>query len=279
MSLLSAAREQNDLEEFVDLVSSASRFHPTFTATDIDRQVRIVNLAEGVGEHTLLLVPSVGPISGPHEYVKLARELDGAKRVLTLSLPGFGPGDALPVSAPAAVEVLAEAIVHEVGAADLVLGGHSSGGWLAQAIAAHLEDLGATPAGVLLLDTYPPHSRLLSRMLPLLLTVMLDAGEGEMRISDSRLLAMGAYRRVFAGWQPQQIETATALVRASEPAWEVRSDDDPVWQAVWELPHSVRDVLGNHFTMMNEHAKSTAAAVEDVLTKEVAALDTSEFAR
>jgi len=278
ISLLSAAHEQDDLEGFVDLLTDASRFHTAFSATDLDQPVRTVRLAEGAESPTFVLIPSVGPMSGPHEYVKLARELGGTRRVLTLSLPGFGTGDALPESANAVIEALAEAILSEVETSDLVLGGHSSGGWVAQAVAGHLEALGAMPAGVILLDTYPPDSKLLSRMLPLILSATLDSGAGDMRINDARLLAMGAYRRVFAGWQPGQIEAPTALVRASEPAWEVKSDGGPAWQAVWGLPHSVRDVVGNHFTMMNEHSDSTAAAVEDVLRSGiVTSRDTSEF--
>jgi thioesterase domain-containing protein len=217
-------------------------------------------------------------MSGPHEYVRLARELDGVARVLTLPLPGFGPGDALPGSASAAIEVLAEAILQEVDVTGLVLGGHSSGGWLAEAIAAHLEGRGAAPAGVLLLDTYPPQSKLLSRMLPLMLAATLAAGEGEERIDDTRLLAMGAYRRIFAGWRPESIEAPTAMVHASEPAWEVRAGDGPDWQPSRDLLHAAREVPGNHFTMMNEHAGSTAQAVEELLVGEGAGmLKTAQF--
>jgi acyl transferase domain-containing protein/surfactin synthase thioesterase subunit len=276
ISLFSAAHEQDDLEGFVDLLTDASRFHTAFSAANLDHPVRTVRLAEGPENPALVLIPSVGPMSGPHEYVKLARELDGARRVLTLTLPGFGPGDALPESADAVIEVLAEAILSEVEAADLVLGGHSSGGWVAQAVAGRLEGLGAAPAGVVLLDTYPPDSKLLSRMLPLMLSATLGADEGAMRINDARLLAMGAYRRVFAGWRPGRIETPTALVRASEPAWEVKSDDESAWQAAWDFSHSVRDVVGNHFTMMNEHSDSTAAAVDDVLRNRIELVETHQ---
>ena len=239
-ALLSSAREDDGLEDFVELLTAASRFRRRFTTLEQSGwQARAVRLAEGpAGGPSIVLLPSLGPMSGPHEYVKLARELGGSHTVLTISLPGFGPAEALPDSAEVAITALAEAIGELELGPDLILGGHSSGGWLAQALAAHLEAEGESVGAVVLLDTFPPDSPQLNRLLPLML-----GADGAAEIDDSRLLATGGYRRVFADWEEPQIEAETLLIKAAEPA--------------------------NHFTMMTDHASSTAAAIEDLIDREV----------
>jgi pimeloyl-ACP methyl ester carboxylesterase/acyl carrier protein len=240
-ALLGSAREDDGLEDFVELITAASRFRRRFTTLEESGwQPRPVRLAEGpAGGRSIVLLPSLGPMSGPHEYVRLARELGGSHTVLTLPLPGFGPGEALPDSAEAAIVTLGEAIRELELGPGLIIGGHSSGGWLAQAVAARLEAEEEPVAAVVLLDTFPPDSPQLSRLLPL----MLGTEGAAVEIDDSRLLATGGYRRVFAGWEEPRIEAETLLVKAAEPA--------------------------NHFTMMTDHASGTAAAIEDLLEREV----------
>ena len=194
--------------------------------------------------------------------MKFAREFAGDREILTFPLSGFAAEESLPASAEAAIAMQAEAILAAGVSPGFILGGHSSGGWLAQAIAGRLERSGNPPAAVLLLDTYPPQSSLLSQMLPVMLTAMQAAPEQDSMLSDRRLLAMGGYRRAFRDWRPQPIDVPTLMARASEPAWDAADDG---WRASWSLPHTSIDVPGNHFTMMNEHAESTAQAVKGVL--------------
>jgi acyl transferase domain-containing protein/acyl carrier protein len=238
-ALLDQAREGDALDEFVELLTQASRFRRRFaSAEESDWQARPVRLAEGPGESTVVLMPSLGPMSGVHEYVRLARELGGNHAVLTLSLPGFGPGEALPESVEAVSGVLAGA-VEELGPG-LILGGHSSGGWVAQAVAAQLEGAGVPVGAVLLLDTHPPQSPLLGQLLPL----MLAAGGGAAGADDMRLLATGAYRRIFADWRAPAVEARTVEIKATE-------------------------VGGDHFTMMTDHVSSTASAIETAFAGEL----------
>jgi len=265
-TLLAGAREGERLGEFVELLATASRFRPSFSLPEQSNWVaRPVRLAEGPPDATpLVLLPSFGFASGAHEYVKLGRELAGRRTVYSLSLPGFGAGEALPESVEAAAAVLAGA-VREIGSAPgLVIGGHSSGGWLAQGAAACLEAAGEAPEAVLLLDSYAPDSPSLGRMLPLMLAA--SAGPDGLGLEDdSRLLAMGAYWRSFAGWGPPAIAARTVLLRASRPAWEPDSDG---WQARWELPHTLLEVEGDHFSIVTDHARGTAAAIEEVLARQ-----------
>jgi acyl transferase domain-containing protein/acyl carrier protein len=243
-SLLDDAYKADALDDFVELLTQASRLRKGFgTVDESDWQPRPVRLAEGSAESPVVLMPSLGPMSGTHEYVKLARELAGSHAVFALPLPGFGPGEALPESIDALVGVLAEAVRRMDHGPGLILGGHSSGGWVAQAVAAHLEGLGTPVAAVLLLDTYSPQSPLLRQLLPLMLPASGDLDGAEARVDDLRLLAMGGYRRIFADWRPAAIEARTVSIEVDK-------------------------VEGDHFTMMTDHASSTAAAIEDVLERE-----------
>jgi acyl transferase domain-containing protein/acyl carrier protein len=243
--LLRAAREGEAVEDFVELLMAASRFRPHFSSPgESDWKPRPVRLAEGpAGGPAIVLLPSLGPVSGPHEYVRLARGLAGRYAVFTLQLPGFGSGEALPASAGAAVATLAEAIRTIDLGAGLLLGGHSSGGWLAQALAAHFEAEGMPVEALVLLDTFPPGSAEAARLLPLMLRGGGDPDGATAEIHDSRLLATGAYCRAFAGWEAPEIDAETVLVEAVEPV--------------------------DHFTMMTDHANSTAAAIENLLAREI----------
>jgi acyl transferase domain-containing protein/thioesterase domain-containing protein/aryl carrier-like protein len=262
-ALLAEARANDATGEFVELLMRASRFRPRFsTATESDWQPRPVRLAKGGAAPPLVLLPSLGPTSGVHEYVRLARAFAGKRDVYSLSLPGYGLGEALPASAGAATAVLAEA-VRAIDPRPIV-GGHSSGGLLAHAVAAQLEASGEPAEAVLMLDTYPPGSLLLERLVSLMM--LRDDGEEAIAADDSRLLATGAYRQAFAGWEPPEVTATTVLVHAGEPAWEVGSD---AWQSPWELSHVSTEAEGDHFSMMTDHAASTAAAIEEVLEAEL----------
>ena len=243
-SLLAAAREGDSLDEFVELLTQASRFRRTFDSPEQSGwRPRPLRLAEGPADSAVVLIPSLGPMSGTHEYVRLARELAGDHTVLSFSVPGFGAGEALPQSERAVAALLGEAVRELDAGPGLVLGGHSSGGWLAQAVVAHLEQTGAPVEALLLLDTFSPQSPLLSQMLPLMLAAGADPDGAEAAIEDSRLLAMGGYRRIFADWSPPPVAARMVSIKADE-------------------------VEGDHFSMMTDHAASTAAAIGAVLERE-----------
>jgi thioesterase domain-containing protein len=77
---------------------------------------------------------------------------------------------------------------------------------------------------------------------------------------DAWLTAMVYYFSL--GWaELGQTALPTLLVRASEPMGGSPESDE--WQASWALSSrvTVADVPGNHFTMMGEHAGTTAQAV------------------
>jgi hypothetical protein len=50
-------------------------------------------------------------------------------------------------------------------------------------------------------------------------------------------------------------------VRASEPPGDLGANGD--WRPQWPLAHSTRDVPGNHFSLMEEHAATLAGCLHE----------------
>jgi thioesterase domain-containing protein len=59
------------------------------------------------------------------------------------------------------------------------------------------------------------------------------------------------------------------LVRASSPLAEPAPDSDIDWRASWPSAHSVLDVPGNHWSMMEQHLRTTVETVDGWLSKTV----------
>jgi thioesterase domain-containing protein len=146
-----------------------------------------------------------------------------------------------------------------------VLVGYSSGGLVTHAVARRLAEAGAAPAGIVLLDSYSPEDRdLLAGFLPEIAAGLvarsgqLDGGEAADSWGEAWLTAMGRY--VGLDWTPAETSVPTLLVRASSPLAGWAEDGD--WRAAWKMAHAVVDVPGDHFTMMEDHAATTAMAVD-----------------
>jgi polyketide synthase 12 len=267
VSMLGAAKEQGTLTEFMDLLVSSAKQRETFDHADgiEGRQASPLHLAEGSRAPALVLIPSAVAVSGPHEYVKFVRGLDGERTVLAMPLPGFLAGEPLPAAMEVIFETLAREILRSEIGPDFALVGYSSGGWLAHGITARLEAAGVFPAATILLDTYWPQSEMMERMRGAVLASLHDADEAGIGLDDTRLTAMAHYLDGLTNWQPAEIVTPTVLVRVGEPADELAADSGSDWRAHWELPHRTVNVPGDHFNMMTAHARATAQAVRDVL--------------
>ncbi len=263
LELLDRARDDDAVPEFLELIARASSFRPSFGSPPPPEDVpRPVRLAAGEEEGAaLVLLPSLGPMSGPHEYVRLAAALPG-RTAVALPLPGYLQGQRLPRDLTALVEAQAEALAAAAVPSGFVVAGHSSGGWVAHALVGHLERIGVAPRALVLLDTYRPDSPLMGELAPAVIAGVQD-GSG---VDDARLLASGAYNRIFAEWLPAEIAAPTVLIRAGDPAWPEPSVDDD-WRASWSLPHTLLEVSGNHFTMITDDAETTAAALVPIFEK------------
>lgn len=79
-------------------------------------------------------------------------------------------------------------------------------------------------------------------------------------VDDLTLLSLGAYTRMFRGWQPEPTGVRTLLVRATEPL------PDMPERSSWPVVHDTVDVPGHHLSVLEEHAPTTAEAIRDWIT-------------
>ncbi|WP_338785576.1 type I polyketide synthase [Streptomyces sp. DG1A-41] len=260
-ALFRRARSAGRTTEGIELLRMASRFLPSFAKADElgEERPRPVRLAGGPARPALICFPAVVALSGPHQYARFATALRGRRDVLALPQPGFLPGERLPADLDAVVAAQTEAVRRYADGAPIALVGYSSGGWIAHAVAAGLERAGEAPQAVVLLDTYLQDET--NDRMATALTEGLFARRGEVSAADAHsLTAMGAYLRVFEGWRPDGLATPTLFLRAVEPLQGATAEPRAAVTA-----GTVRETPGDHFSMLEEHAGSTAHAVHDWL--------------
>ncbi len=119
----------------------------------------------------------------------------------------------------------------------------------------------------MLLDTYPPErTEMTEAILPMLPGVVLaGSGQSDDAGEDAWLTAMAHYFRL--DWTAMsQTSVPTLFVRALQAMGgsHGQAATDLSWAFSRRL--TVVDVPGDHFTMMSEHAGTTAQAVTDWLT-------------
>jgi thioesterase domain-containing protein len=204
------------------------------------------------GAAGLFAFPSLGAGSGPHEYGALAAALDGRRGLTVLPHPGFAGDPVLPRTRQALVRAQAEAVARASRDRAPVLLGHSSGGWIAHAVARELPELGREAAAVVLLDTY---ARAEGRHGLAVLTERLLDPDAPLGVpDDGRLLAMGGHLRVFADWTPEPAAAPTLLVRAARSA--ARGTGG------WEYADHVTEAPGDHFSLLGADSAAVAAVVD-----------------
>ncbi|WP_432126500.1 SDR family NAD(P)-dependent oxidoreductase [Streptomyces sp. bgisy082] len=248
--------------EAVDALGAVSALRPAFT--DPGRQPVVpVRLADGpAGDEGPLLfaVTGTAAVSGPAEFAALAAALAGRRTVVALPQPGFRPGELLPGTLEALCAAHAEAVERYAAGRPYALVGHSAGANVAHALTRHLEARGAGPAALVLADVYTPGA---PGAMGVWRDVMLRwaTDRAVVALDDTRLTAMGAFHRLLLDWAPRPTRAPVLHLRAAEPMapW-----TDPLtdWRSVWDGARAVADVPGNHFTMMTEHAPTTARTVD-----------------
>ncbi|MFF4324794.1 SDR family NAD(P)-dependent oxidoreductase, partial [Streptomyces sp. NPDC001568] len=262
-AMLQEAGTQGESGPFMELLMQASRFRPSFaSAAELRKAPALVRLARGDDGPGLVCFSSILSISGPHQYARFASGFRGRRDVHAMAAPGFLRGEQLPSTVGAVIEAQAEAVLKHTDGSPFVLLGHSSGGMLAHAVAGRLEAAGVFPEAVVLVDIYSHDDDAILGIQPGLSEGVDERQGSYVPVDDSRLLAMGAYFRLFGGWKPEAVKSPTLLVRAQEQFFDWNRATDGDWRSYWDLEHTVVDAPGNHFTMMEQHAQATAGVVE-----------------
>ena len=252
---------QDMMDDFLRMLIHASGFRPRFDLSGEPYACpQPLKLSEGATRPTLICLPSVTPMSGPHEYVRLARALGGDREVIAIPVPGFLEGERLPASIEAVVEVFASALRDRDASEPFVLAGHSSGGMLAYALAGALELYGMPPAGVIAFDTYMFGHGNTEELTKKLMGGLVGVDGTSVEVNDVRLTAMGGYLRLLADFQPAEVASPALLLRAADSNY--GRDSDVAHGTSWGRSWHVVEVPGDHFSIMDNHVESTARAVE-----------------
>ncbi|MFJ8716280.1 SDR family NAD(P)-dependent oxidoreductase [Streptomyces violaceus] len=255
----------------IHLLVTASWALPTFPAAQGREHalppIRRSHGRSGSVRPTVVYFPAYHPslASDGGDFPRFHGAFQDDLAVLEFPHPGIGAGAAVPEDRAALARTQAENVLRHVGDGPLVVVGRSAGGNVAHLVAHHLENTGRAPTGLVLLDTYhiTPENSAKDWLLSLAAPPPQDTGRplftGD---DDSALAAIGAYNRIFLGWDPEPIATPTLLVRALRPtpAMAASADTDH-WRTSWPAAHDVADVPGDHLTMMQEHAETTASAI------------------
>ncbi|GAA4022630.1 hypothetical protein GCM10022247_53610 [Allokutzneria multivorans] len=250
------SHELGRVDEYVELLEGMSQFAPSFTRFVGEAPVR---LATGPDSPKLVCVPSLVPPVGTQQFAGFAAAFRGRHEVWALHSPGYRAGEPLPVDVTALASHHAEALLRQFGSSPIVLLAHSSGGWTAHAVAAHLARVGRPAAGLVLIDSFAPGQELDRRFRKAMYGKQIS-GFDTMAVDGPQLTAMGGYLRIFRDWRPEQLSTPVLFAQATECMPEV--DEDVAWRAEWPGVEPV-GVPGNHFTVVTEHASRTAAVVSE----------------
>jgi thioesterase domain-containing protein/acyl carrier protein len=266
--LYNQALRDGKSDDFLELMQDVAKFRPSFDESDGEGAVQPTRITRGAAQPGLICFPPFVGKSDVYQYARLAAGFRGVRDVSVLPLPGFLEGEQLPANVDALVRAHASAVQRCADGAPFVLVGYSAGGLVAHAVAVQLETIGITPAAVVLIDTYSPEdTETWQEAKPDVEQTMLDRNDdpGDVSRGDAWVTAMARYFS-FNWWDMREIAAPTLLVRVTEPIGEPAAGDD--WRVSWRFARSVTtlDAPGNHFSVIREHASSTAQAVNDWLT-------------
>ncbi|WP_316525167.1 type I polyketide synthase [Kitasatospora brasiliensis] len=259
--LLRRAAVEGRMMKGMALLDAVAEILPAFSsAAELGRLAEPVRLAQGERGPKLICFPSPMALGGAHQYARFASHFRGRREVVVPPVPGFGPGEALPRSVDAAVEVFVEGVLAAAAGEPFVLVGYSSGGQFAHATAEVLEKAGTPASGVILLDTYLPDGEGQDELWPQMFRGMLDRESSFGRFSAARLAAMSRYSDLITDCLPGALSAPVLFVRPERSFTDAPGTED--WRATWSGEHLLREVPGTHFTILEESAPDAAAAVD-----------------
>jgi thioesterase domain-containing protein len=250
---------------FLEKIERESRSRPTFDLTSAsDFARKPVRLSTGSAREKLICVPALLALCGPQQFARFGQGLRGIRETLVLHVPGFVAEERLPASLDIALAYQVSAVEAAIGRnSPVILAGYSTGGTFAYGLARELEATGREVSAVVLLDTYPPRPDGVStEQEAAAVQRLLSNREWRHYLTETRVTAMGWYLRVIAELDLRPVMAPTLLLRARQPMASVDRDD---WRASWPFPHETSDVPGDHYSMIELHARSAAQTVESWL--------------
>lgn len=255
--------ESGDVVSAMHLLVTASIGAPVFGPEEAARHaLPPLRLAAGTQGPALVCVPGFATNLGRPWYAGLAPCFEGERDVFEVRHAGIDHGDAVARDLETLTESHATSLRHQLGDRRCVLVGHSMGGTAAHALATHLSALGTPPAGLVLIDSYhiTPDREAEPWLLSLPARIPQAVGERfDTLVDDLALLSLGAYTRMFRGWQPERIQVPTLLVRACEPLPDMPRE----WQSSWPCAQDTVDTVGTHLSVLEEDAPTTAKVIRD----------------
>ncbi|MBB5923688.1 polyketide synthase 12, partial [Actinoalloteichus hoggarensis] len=255
----------NRLKEGLDLLAAAATLRPSFRdSVGYGSPLTPVQLARGDARPPLVCFSSYAAMGGIHQYARLAAASRGVRDLYGIPTPGFLADEPLPETREALFDLYAEAVLAAAGDEPVILLGSSSGGLFAHATASALEAAGRSPAAVVLLDSYVPRTVTGNAFWQQMTQGMFDRENLFGELDTTRLSAMSWYFRIFADFEPGELDAPVLFVR---PADAVRigpeqREPEGEWRSTWDTAHTSVEVPGDHYTMVESHAETTAAAVE-----------------
>jgi surfactin synthase thioesterase subunit len=229
---------------------------------------RVLQLSHGDRAPHIICFPSLVALPGEIQYVRLSSCFQSINDLSVVIVPGYQPDEPLASSIDTLTDVLAEATLRCAQGKPFTLLGYSSGGYLAHAVATHLEASGVQPMSIVLLDTLIPNSMSPQLYKAITYEFIVRQPMFATNFDDSEIAAMGTYLQMFREWQPQPVAAPTLVVRPTEGIQ--GAPDKPItgqeWRTHWPLEHVEAEVPGNHFTMSDECVHTTARSVRDWLS-------------
>jgi acyl transferase domain-containing protein/NADP-dependent 3-hydroxy acid dehydrogenase YdfG/acyl carrier protein len=251
-----------------ELLRSVANLRPSFTGPgDAGDLPAAVGLADGPGRTRLICLATPMATGGPHQHARLVTSWRGVRTVTAIPLLGFGAEEPLPSTAEAAVAVVAESVLAAAGGEPFVLLGYSSGGSLAYSVAGHLEQAGARPAGVVMLDSFSVRGDGAGLPLDELAKGVLAKESSYGRFDSARLSGMGRWFDLVPLLAQDGIDAPVLFVQCAEAFFGGTPEDDG-WRATpVHPPHTLRTIAADHFSVIEDKADETAGIVEDWLAR------------
>jgi acyl transferase domain-containing protein len=273
--LFSEAVHAGQTSEGLALLSAAANLRPSFaSAAEAPNAPVAIALSDSALRPRIICLATPVAMGGAHQYARMAANLQGARSLSALAMPGFRAGEPLPATAEAAVAVLTESVRKSAAGEPYVLLGYSSAGVFAHAVASRLEQDGAGPVAVILLDTYPVsgagaaggEQEVRRQSFDDLAVGMLARENRDDPFDRTKLTAMARYMDLLPEVALTGLTAPTLLLRPANPfATGENGAGDETWRTNWSRASEIRTVPGDHFSIVVDDSETTARAIDEWL--------------